>query len=229
MIATLMATVTVLIKFFGLAFSALLPLINPLGSALIFVGLVGKAPAHLFRDLARRIAVSTVLFLAFVELAGKAVLAFFGISVPVVQVAGGLVLASMGWGLLNQEEVKSRPAVEDAVKSGSSSLENMIFYPLTFPITAGPGCIVVMLTLSANISQTEALLDAMAHVGIFLAVVLLSLLVFFCYGYAPRIRDRISPQTAQGILRVTAFVLLCIGVQVTTNGLSAMVRRFVKM
>ena len=104
-----MGSVSLLAKFFALAFSALLPLINPLGSALVLLGLVGHAPASVYRDLARKIAIRTTLFLAVVELVGTALLEFFGISLPVVQVAGGLVLASMGWSLLNQHEVKADP------------------------------------------------------------------------------------------------------------------------
>jgi len=224
-----MATVMVLVKFFGLGFSALLPLINPLGSALIFLGLVGQAPAAVLIDLARRIAINSVLFLAFVELAGKTILEFFGISLPVVEVAGGLILASMGWKLLNQEAaVKSHPALEDVPQRPATSFQEMVFYPFTFPITAGPGSVVVMLTLSANASSRQPLQDAMAHIGVFLAVLLLSALVFLCYGYAPWIRDRISPQTVHGILRITAFVLLCIGVQITANGVTSMISRMVK-
>jgi multiple antibiotic resistance protein len=224
-----MTHIAILFKFFGLAFSALLPLINPLGSALIFLSMVGPAPGALFRDLARRIAISTVLFLAFVELAGKAILAFLGVSLPVVEVAGGLVLASMGWRLLNQEAAKSHAALEDISPSSFNSLREMVFYPFTFPVTAGPGSIVVMLTLSANVTSKQGLPDLMAHLGIFLAVSILSALVFLCYGYAPDIRDRISPQTVHGILRVTAFVLLCIGVQITSNGATAMLSRILKM
>src|ERR1700733_787931 len=93
-----------LLKTFMLAFSALLPLINPLGSALLFLGVVGNAPPQVFRDLARKVAVSTVLFLLVIELAGSALLAFFDISLPVVQFAGGFVLAAMGWQMLNNQD-----------------------------------------------------------------------------------------------------------------------------
>ena len=91
-------------KYFALGFSALLPLINPLGSALIFLGLVGHAPIATFRALARKIAVNTIIFLAVVELVGSSLLGFFGISLPIVQLAGGIVIAMIGWSLLNQKD-----------------------------------------------------------------------------------------------------------------------------
>ncbi|MGH3054938.1 MAG: MarC family protein, partial [Gaiellaceae bacterium] len=91
------------------------------------------------------------------------------------------------------------------------------------------GSIVVMLTLSAHASaERGALNDAVAHLGILLAAVALSLSVFFCYRYAAKIRQRISPQTAHGILRIVAFVLLCIGVQITWNGVEALLKTLLK-
>ena len=219
-----MGSATNLVKFFGLAFSALLPLINPLGSALMFLGIVGNAPSSVFVSLARKIAISTTIFLAVVELVGTALLSFFGISLPVVQVAGGLVLATMGWSLLNQQEAQTGRDKTEAAESVYGSLDQQVFYPLTFPVTAGPGCIVITLTLSAHASSNGVLNNVMAHLGIFLAIVALSITVFLCYGYAPKITSRISPQTAHGILRVIAFVLLCIGVQITWNGIEALLK-----
>lgn len=87
---------SLLIKFFALGFSALLPLINPLGSALVFVGLTGHAPTKVYRQLARKVAIDTTLFLIAIELVGTAILSFFGISVPVTQVSGGTVRPRAG-------------------------------------------------------------------------------------------------------------------------------------
>jgi multiple antibiotic resistance protein len=223
-----MESVSLIVKFFLLAFSALLPVINPLGSALILLGVAGNAPEPVFRKLARKIAMRTTLFLLTVELVGTALLEFFGISLPVVQVAVGLVLATIGWTLLNQAEPETSPDQAQVAEVSFESLQEKIFYPLTFPLTAGPGCIVVMLTLSAQASMKGLLPEAMTHLGIFLAVLILSLMVFLCYGYAPKITEHISAQTAHGILRVIAFVLLCIGVQITWNGVAALLKTLLK-
>jgi len=215
-------------KFFGLAFSALLPLVNPVGDALVFLGLVGAAPPAVYRTLARKVAISTTVFLLAIELIGTAMLKFFGISLPVMQVSGGLALAAMGWRLLSQDEPETKEAQTGVGGPVLGSLERKIFYPFTFPITAGPGCIVVMVTLSAHASVKGALPDIAAHAGIALAVVLLSVAVYFCYGYAPTITAHVSAETARGILRVIAFVLLCIGVQITWNGVEAMLKTALK-
>ena len=212
-------------QYFALAFSALLPLINPLGSALVFLGLVGIAPTDIYRSLAKRIAIATVIFLIVIEVAGALLLKFFGISLPIVQISGGLALAAMGWNLLNQGQGPDKTA-DTAVDSGLElkSLEQKVFYPFTFPITAGPGCIVVVITLSAHASAQHGLQRTFTHAGIATAIALLSLAVYFCYARAPQITTHISPQTVHGILRLIAFVLLCIGVQILTNGVQTIVK-----
>jgi len=218
----------IVLKYFALGFSALLPVVNPLGSALVFLGLVGVAPADVYRSLARKIAISRTLFLLVVELVGAGLLNFFGISLPVVQVSGGFVLAAMGWGLLNEKD--SAPSTEKATVApvDFNSLEENVFYPFTFPVTAGPGCVVVMLTLSAHASGKNVLHSILAHLGILLAVVALSFTVLISYRYAPRITEKISPQTVHGILRVIAFILLSIGVQIAWNGVQALIQSLAK-
>lgn len=260
-----------------LAFSALLPLVNPPASALVFLGLVGVQPPEVYRSLARKIAINTVIFFAVIELIGSAMLAFFGISLPIMQVSGGLVIAAMGWSLLNSKDSESppgqraseirtvqaeaaaarqsatpQPAAGESATTGQTAaaapaaqpcpeplsadpaeaplqpasarkLGQKAFYPFTFPVTAGPGSIVVMLTLSAHAAKHSLTNNLLAHLGLLLAAVLLSVLVYFAYAYAPRITAAISPATAQGILRVVAFILLCIGVQIAWNGLSGLI------
>jgi multiple antibiotic resistance protein len=217
-------------KYFALGFSALIPLINPVGSALIFLGLVGAAPIETYRALARRIAINTVIFFAVIELIGSALLGFFGISLPIMQVSGGVVIAMIGWSLLNQKDSapnpeKTQSSVVPAVTQAEiDNLREKAFYPFTFPITAGPGCIVVMLTLSVHATQPSLSETVLSHLGLFIAAIVLSGLIYICYAYAPRIARSISPSTAHGILRVVAFILLCIGVQIAWNGLSDLLK-----
>jgi multiple antibiotic resistance protein len=216
-------------KYFALGFSALLPLINPLGSALVFLGLVGRAPIDIYRSLARKIAINTVIFFAVIEVVGSSLLGFFGISLPIMQVSGGIVIAMIGWSLLNQKESAPNPekteaAVPAVTKAEIAELQDKAFYPFTFPITAGPGCIVVMLTLSVHATQHTVTETVLARVGLFIAAILLSGSIYLCYAYAPRIARSISPSTAHGILRVVAFILFCIGVQIAWNGISELLK-----
>jgi len=213
-------------KSFLLALTALLPLINPIGSALVFLGLVGDEPATIYRQLARRIAFATFGFLITIQFLGSLILGFFGISLPVVQVSGGLIIAATAWALLFEKDAGADARNKHREIAGSVSdeddLNDKIFYPFTFPITAGPGTLVVMLTLSARASQNMIADKFQAHAGIALAAVVLSASVYLCYGYAPKLTAAVSPATVHGILRVIAFILMCIGVQIAWNGISAL-------
>ncbi len=218
---------------FLLAFSVLLPLINPLGSALVFLGLVGEAPPQVYRSLARRIAIDNIVFLAIIELVGAAILNFFGISLPIVQLSGGIVIAAMGWSVLNERDASAnsrnkQEETEVRSETRKEDLDQKAFYPFTFPVTSGPGTLVALLTLTAHISNRVISRDILAHVGVFLAVVVLSVLVYFCYAYAPKISKVIPPSTAHGILRVIAFILLCIGVQIAWNGLAVLLAELMR-
>jgi multiple antibiotic resistance protein len=220
-------------KAFLIAISVLLPLINPLGSGLVFLGLVGQAPPQTLRSLARRIAIANVIFLGVFELAGAAILKFFGVSLPIVELSGGMVVAAMGWAVLNERSAgaESRNKAEETGRTAepdTSHLEEGIFYPFTFPITSGPGTLVGLLTLTAHISNQTLSKNIQAHIGVFLAVVVISVTCYFCYGYSPKITQMIPPSTAHGILRVIAFILLCIGVQIAWNGLSALLATVMK-
>jgi multiple antibiotic resistance protein len=214
-----------LATFFGLSFAALFPVINPVGSALILLGIVGAQPAGVYRKLAKSIAISTTLFLLAVQAAGAVILKVFGISLPVMQLAGGLVLASMGWRMLNQSDPQTTNGARSVQQeTRDTSLQDSIFYPLTFPMTAGPACVVVAVTLSAHASRENVMSALVAHGGLALAIVVLSALVYVCYGHAPAITARIRAQTAHGILRVVAFLLMCIGVQIMWNGAEVLVK-----
>src|ERR1700689_5197903 len=142
-------------KSFFIAFSVLLPLINPLGSALVFLGLVGDVRPSVIRSLARRIAMSNIIFLAIIELLGAAILNFFGISHPIVQFSGGIVIAAMGWGVLNERSAGANSKNKDEEcgspdEADTRHLDEGVFYPFTFPITSGPGTLVGLLTLTAH-------------------------------------------------------------------------------
>ena len=214
---------------FVLAFSALLPLINPVGSAFALMGVVGEVPASSYKVLARNIAINNVIFLTVIEVTGAAILNFFGVSIPVVEVSGGLVIAAIGWSVLNAPPTHTdvqfkKSDLTDSTADTGRKLEQMMFYPLTFPVTSGPGTLVVMLTLSANVSDPRLVRNILGHVGIFIAVLVLSVMVYLCYAYAPKLASKVAPSTIRGILRVVAFILLAIGVQIAWNGLSELLR-----
>lgn len=218
---------------FLLAFTALLPLINPIGSALVLLGLVGDEPIAVYKNLARKITIASIVFLIVIEFLGSLILSFFGISLPVVQVTGGAVIVATAWSLLFEKdaganarnknmEIGANGSDGDGGGDGGEDdeLDGKIFYPFTFPITAGPGTLVVMLTLSARVPTKELPQMVAGHAGIVLAALVVCGSVYFCYAYAPRLVKAVSPSTVHGAMRVIAFILMCIGVQIAWNGIS---------
>lgn len=218
--------VQVLWKHMALGFSALLPVVNPLGSALVILGLVGLQPPKVYKSLARQITINMVWFFLVIELIGAYVLSFFGISLSIVQFAGGIIVAAIGWTMLNQPDTDKTKEAAGAQVAASGDLTegwaSKTFYPLMFPITAGPGCLVVMLTLSAHTRGSTLTENVLARVGLMIGVLLLAVLVYLSYAYAPQITRKISSSTVHGILRVIAFILFCIGVQIGWNGLQSL-------
>jgi multiple antibiotic resistance protein len=99
-----------------------------------------------------------------------------------------------------------------------------VFYPLTFPITAGPGCIVVALTLSAHATKSSLVDSGLAHLGLLLGTVLIGVVVYFSYAYADRTTAKLSPSVTQGLLRVISFILLCIGGEIMWTGIQSLIK-----
>jgi multiple antibiotic resistance protein len=150
---------------------------------------------------------------------------------PIVQFAGGIVIAAMGWSVLNERDARAtnrkKQEETDQDPAQEHDFEQEVFYPFTFPITSGPGTLVALLTVTAHNSGQTLTRNVLSHLGAFLAVVVLSVLVYFCYRYAPKLAQAIPPSTAHGILLVIAFILFCIGVQISWNGLAELIRQII--
>lgn len=207
-----------------LAIAALLPIVNPLGSAPVYLAKTIDLDAAQHADLARRVAINSFLLLLASLLIGAYVLDFFGLSVPVVQVAGGVVVCSMAWALLNQPD-QPAASVRDAAQALShTDLGTRAFYPLTMPLTVGPGSISVAITLGANHAEgvRSVIIYSLAHT---VGIVVVSVTVFLSYRYAQSILRRLGPTGTVVLVRMSAFILLCIGVQIVWNGVSALLVR----
>jgi multiple antibiotic resistance protein len=213
-------------KYFALGFSALLPLINPPGTALELLGVVGVGKAKPFKVLAWKIGINMVLFLAVVALVGPYVLQFFGISIEILQLVGGLVLAAMGWQLINRPDemrhMKDSGVRKLAEACVASYWKSRSFYPLTFPITVGPGSVAIMLTLSAQARSLDIRGRIFAFAGLFVCALALSVMIYIFCAYAPLAAERFPLATIRGVLRIVAFLLICIGAQIAWHGMHTM-------
>jgi multiple antibiotic resistance protein len=204
-----------------LAVGALLPIVDPLGGAPIYLAMTAGLTSAERSRMAKAVAINSFLLLIASTLVGAYVLDFFGISIPAVQVAGGIVVCLVGWSLLNSPNTP--PAVDrSAPPLSPEDLSQQAFYPMTMPLTVGPGSISVALTLGANqpAGFRRLLLTALAHA---LGILLVAIGVYLCYRYAETILRKLGATGTGVVVRLTAFILLCIGVQIAWNGVHALI------
>ncbi|MGB7727636.1 MAG: MarC family protein [Candidatus Acidiferrum sp.] len=211
-----------LLKSTFLMLTALFPIVNPLGGAPLFLSLTHYYSPDERKLLSRRIAMNSVVLIVVSYFIGTHILAFFGISLPVVQVGGGLVLASTGWALLKQKDDDSTKA--DVHRSvGAQDLSTKAFYPLTLPLTVGPGSISVAITLGANEPHTDHLI-IFSMLGAVIGAVLIAASVYLCYAFSDRLARVLGETGMSVIMRLSSFLLVCIGVQIIWNGVSTLLK-----
>jgi multiple antibiotic resistance protein len=199
--------------------SALFPIVDPLGGAPIFLAMTREYGSDGRRALSWQIAVNSFFLLVGSYLIGEYILEFFGISLPVVQVGGGLVVISTGWTLLKQRQDDEHKATRRTVQQ-DDPLKHA-FYPLTLPLTVGPGSISVAITLGANAVQHHGLNVVTVAVAI-IGSLLIALSIFLCYGFSDRLARMLGPTGMTVVMQLMSFLLVCIGVQILWNGVSAL-------
>lgn len=204
------------------AFTTLFPVVNPIGCAPIFLSMTQRYSQSVQQILSRKIAAYSFAILAVSLVFGTPILNFFGITIPVIQIAGGLVLGATGWKLLNEKEESASASQTPATLE--DALEHA-FFPLTLPITVGPGCISIATILGANLRHEAGpgLFGGVPRhfIAALIGMFLLCVLVMICYGSADRLVRRLGKSGTSILMRLSSFVLFAIGVQIFWNGLCA--------
>ena len=202
--------------------SALFPIVNPIGGSPVFLLLTQDYSRESRKLLATRAAMNSFILLIVSVVVGTHILSFFGISLPVVQVGGGLIVISTGWAMLTRSDQVDRGQAHQTEISREDVLRNA-FYPLTLPLTVGPGSISVAITLGAN-EPRHLGANVLALLSAAIGAALIAVTIYICYGYADRLAAAVGPSGMNVILRLSSFLLVCIGVQIFWNGLSTLVK-----
>ena len=204
-------------------FAAIFPVVNPPGSALVFLGLTRGATPEIRRILAWRIARNSFCVLICSLLLGALILKFYGISIPVLRVAGGFIVAVAGWKLLSEGSHKELEASADGVSR--TELLDQAFYPLTLPLTTGPGTIAVVISLGLSrtsyTSSTDEIVFVLASLA---AAVAIAITIFLCFAYADPVRRLLGPGGTDIAVRLSAFILFCLGIQILWSGGSELLK-----
>ncbi len=204
---------------FLLAFGALFSIVNPLSGAFIFFGATQGLEPKVRTQVSRWVSVYAFCLVTASLYVGAYVLSFFGISIPVLRVAGGIVVSMSGWRMLTEPDAtEQRRGEAPYPRTIDAPPSRLAFYPLTMPLTTGPGTISVAVSIGAgrpsgfHASSLEFFVETLA------AVALLSLVIYVAYRHSARLADMIGPTGTTIIVRLSAFLLFCIGIQVFWNG-----------
>jgi multiple antibiotic resistance protein len=210
-----------LVSAFLLTFAGLFPIVNPIEAAPFFFGMTaGLTPAER-NVLARKVAVNGFALLLGSMVLGPYLLEFFGIRLPVVRIAGGFVVTALGWKLLTQEDwsdhsnpdlpARSRP------KIGS-------FYPLTMPLTVGPGSMSVAITIGSRKSPGfPPVREFASHAtGAFVGIVAIAVTIYLAYRFAAAMAKFLGDTGLEVLVRLSAFILMCIGIEIIWSGYTAL-------
>lgn len=205
-----------------LVVGALFPIVNPLGNTPIFLTLTRGLSGPGRAKLARTIALNGLVLMVASIFIGTHILGFFGISLPVVQVGGGLVVVSTGWTLLRRSD-DDDTAGDSKKPCNETNYMRQAFYPLTLPLTVGPGSIAVAITVGANRTEGSEWRWPLI-VGLLTGALAIAISIYLSYRFAERIGAVLGEAAMNVVIRLSSFILVCIGVQILWNGLSALLR-----
>lgn len=209
-----------------ISYAALFPVLNPLGGSLLFNSITHSLEPHVKKRLALKIAINAFFLLLGVLFLGTWVLKLFGITIPIVQLAGGAIVATRGWMIMN---TGSRPNTADPNNIADEQTANQSsFFPLTLPMTAGPGSIATAITLGAEaqgmLAKTDLFLE---YLGSTLGILLAALTVYFSYHYAGYLIKRLGQSGRMVIMKLSSFITLCIGLTIVWKGVQGLIAFYI--
>jgi multiple antibiotic resistance protein len=207
-----------------IGYLSLFPVVNPIGSAFIVDPLLGELSYPERKRATKKIALYSLAICTISAIVGSWVLKLFGISIPIVQVAGGFMICQIGWKLLTSDDQVKGDKESARPERRPADLDNILFYPVTFPMTTGAGTISVILTLSANEEERNILTHVLNLGALIFAIVLICITIYICYANTARLIHRLGPRGEQIVNRLSAFLIFCIGMQIAWSGIRTLLK-----
>jgi multiple antibiotic resistance protein len=218
------------VHFVFVGFIALFPVVNPIGSAFIVSPYISELPQKNRKNAIKRITFYAFSLCLITLLAGHWILELFGLSIPIIQLAGGIMICKTGWDFLESPKKDSEEVLTSGEEnlSQQSEIEGKLFFPLTFPITTGAGTIAVLFTLSAQGANKNTFQYLVNTGAIIIAVTAMCFFIFFCYVNANRLIKYLGSQREKIINNIMAFLIFCVGLQIAVEGITQLVRPLTK-
>jgi len=208
-----------------IGFVALFPVVNPIGSSFIVSPYFSKLSRKERISVVKKITFYCFLICAITLFVGHWILQLFGLSIPVIQIAGGIMICKIGWEFLSSDKedtAESQEGVEDLDQH--KSIENKLFYPITFPITTGAGTIAVLFTLSAHGENTDHVQYLINIGALLVSIIGVCMLIFIFYLNTNRFIGYIGSHNEKIINRIMAFLIFCVGLQIAAGGLIHLIK-----
>ena len=209
-----------MIETYLIVLAALFPIVNPAGAGLVFFSLTKRVAAADRRYLAQRVAINAFFVMVGAFLIGAFVLRAYGISLPILRVAGGFIVAMSGWKLLNEGSNKEK---EENFVADRAHYASQAFYPFTLPLTTGPGTIAVLVSLGlSRLTGDEH--DWRFFIAGLLAIATMAAAIYACFAFSDRVEKILGRAGTDIAVRLSAFILFCLGVQISWTGISDLLR-----
>lgn len=190
-------------------FLALFPIVDPFGGIPIFFTMTSSwSPKDRHRT-ALKTAVWVFVILVTFLFFGRFVLHFFGISLPVLKIAGGLIVANTAWGM-----VTSHARITPEESDEALDKEDISLTPLAMPLMSGPGAIGVVMALAANLDS------AASYLGMVIGIAAIALTVFLFFWLGGPLVRRLGPNAVGAINKIFGFLILAIAVQLVWDGVA---------
>lgn len=201
-----------ILSFTGIAFSALFPLINPIGGVPAFSGLTANDTPEYRKSQAKKTAINVFLILIVFLLIGKLLLELFGISMGVLEIAGGLIVANTGWSMVNSKS--------DDDKSSNAKVENMdiSFMPMAMPILSGPGAIGAVIGMSSGAKHAQD------YIGFVIGIFLIGLVTYLFLVLSIPLMKKLGSKGINVLTRMMGFFILAIAVNLVYKGVLDLIK-----
>lgn len=200
--------------------ATLLPMLNPPAAAPIFLTLTEGASTVARARLSKKVAINIFIMLTVAVVAGNLVLSFFGISLPIIRIGGGLLVIATAWRLVSASDYDAEQAQDMADSYSWEQVRSKAFYPLTFPMLCGPGSISAALTVGATLHDKSTMIGATKLAGAIPGLAAAAFIVYLSLRFASQFLHRLGRNGIAVLMRLSAFILLCLGVQIVWDGAS---------
>ncbi len=202
--------------------AALLPIVNPLSSVGLLVGITADLTDAERAEQVKRACIYMFFVLTAFLVAGGLIMSFFGITIPGLRITGGMIISYLGFRMLFPEQ----PTISTQERAQASDKPDISFTPLAIPLLSGPGSIAVIIGIASTAQSGEHMI--IDHVLVAVGIAITAFISFLVLRAAGRLNALLGATGMNAISRIMGFLMICIGVQFFINGVLQIVAGLIR-